>query len=58
MYGCDILSGISKEPFEIPHKISYPYIARCADHPDMKISEEISELVGIFETPRWTHCAR
>ena len=28
MYGQDILCGISKVPFEIPHKISYPYIAR------------------------------
>ena len=26
MYGKDILCGISKVPFEIPHKISYPYI--------------------------------
>ena len=28
MYGYDILYGISKVPFEIPHKISYPYIER------------------------------
>ena len=28
MYGQDILCGISKVPFEIPHKISYPYIER------------------------------
>ena len=26
MYGYDTLCGISKVPFEIPHKISYPYI--------------------------------
>ena len=26
MYGVDILCGISKVPFEIPHNISYPYI--------------------------------
>ena len=26
MYGLDILSGISKDTFEIPHKIFYPYI--------------------------------
>ena len=25
MYGLDILCGISKGTFEIPHKISYPY---------------------------------
>ena len=28
MYGLDILCGISKAPFEIPHKLSYPYIER------------------------------
>ena len=28
MYGYDILCGISKIPFEIPHIISYPYIER------------------------------
>ena len=28
MYGLDILCGISKVPFEIPHKISYSYIER------------------------------
>ena len=28
MYVYDILCGISKVPFEIPHRISYPYIER------------------------------
>ena len=28
MYGKDILCGISKVPFEIPHKISHPYIEK------------------------------
>ena len=28
MYGYDILYGISKVPFEIPRKTSYPYIER------------------------------
>ena len=28
MYGYDILCAISKGTFEIPHKISYPYIER------------------------------
>ena len=28
MYGQDILCGISKGTFEIPHNISYPYIER------------------------------
>ena len=31
MDGKDILSGISKGTFEIPHKIFYPYIERCVD---------------------------
>ena len=30
MYGYKILCGISKVPFEIPHKISYPYTEKCA----------------------------
>ena len=29
MYGQDILCGISKVLFEIPYKISFPYIERC-----------------------------
>ena len=29
MYEQEILCGISKGTFEIPHKISYPYIERC-----------------------------
>ena len=33
MYGLDILCGISKVPFEIPHKISYPYIERYLKRP-------------------------
>ena len=36
MYGLDILSGISKVPFEIPHKISYPYIERYDFHGILK----------------------
>ena len=28
MYGKDILYAISKVPFEVPHKMSYPYIER------------------------------
>ena len=33
MYGSDILCGISKDTFEIPHKISYPYIESCRFYP-------------------------
>ena len=35
MYELDILCGISKVPFEIPYKISYPYIERYAFLIDM-----------------------
>ena len=37
MYGLDILCGISKVPFEIPHNISHPYIERCAFYVQVKI---------------------
>ena len=37
MYGQDILYGISKVPFEIPHKISYPYIERCVVYREVNI---------------------
>ena len=37
MYGQDILCGISKVPFEIPHKISYRYIEIYVFYWDMKI---------------------
>ena len=36
MYGYDILCGISKAPFEIPHKISYPYIERYEFYTTLK----------------------
>ena len=39
MYGQDILCGISKGTFEIPHKISYPYIERCGFYSQVKIYE-------------------
>ena len=37
MYGQDILCGILKGNFDIPHKISYPYIERCALYLHVKI---------------------
>ena len=37
MYGWDILCGISKGAFEIPHKISYPYIEGCGFYSQVKI---------------------
>ena len=36
-YGYDILCGISKVPFEIPRKISYPHIERCVFYQQVKI---------------------
>ena len=39
MYGKDILGGISKVPFEIPHKIFYPYIERWWFYTILNISE-------------------
>ena len=43
MYGYDILCGISKGTFEIPRKISYPYMERCGFYSHMKIWE-LSDL--------------
>ena len=43
MYGLDILCGISKEIFEIPHKISYPKIER-SDFFAMLKFEELFDL--------------
>ena len=37
MYGLDILCGISKGTFEIPNKISYPYIERYIFYSNVKI---------------------
>ena len=39
MYGKDILCGISKVSFEIPHKISDPYIERWWFYTVLKIWE-------------------
>ena len=39
MYGQDILCGIPKVPFEIPHKISYPYIERYDFYAALKFQE-------------------
>ena len=39
MYEYDILCEISKGTFEIPHKISYPYIERCRFYSQVTIWE-------------------
>ena len=55
MYGQHILCGISKGTFEIPHKISYPYIERCGFYSQVKIEELLDlraqDLISVFETP-------
>ena len=47
MYGQDILRGISKVPFEIPHKISCPYIERYVFYTEVKFHGK--ELLSVFE---------
>ena len=51
MYGQDILCGISKVPFEIPHKLSCPYIETCSllRSEDLRAPRFMYELVIIFE---------
>ena len=39
MHGYDILCGISRGTFEIPHKTSYPDIERCRFYSQLKIYE-------------------
>ena len=36
MYGQDILCGISKDAFEILHKIAYPYIEKYAFYTNIR----------------------
>ena len=56
MYGQDILYGISKVPFEIPHKISYPYIEICVFTGENLSLRALGfeELVSVFETSPWS----
>ena len=53
MYGSDILCGISKGTFEIPHKISYPYLERCRFYLQVKILEllELRALTRFWNAP-------
>ena len=37
MYGLDILCGISKGTFEIPHKMSYAYTEGCGFYSQVNI---------------------
>ena len=45
MYGLDILCGTSKGTFEIPHKLSYPYIPFEIPH---KISYPYTERYDLM----------
>ena len=47
MYGQDILCGISKVPFEIPNKVSYPYIERYDFFTTLKFCELLHLRVDI-----------
>ena len=52
MYGQDMLCGISKVSFEIPHKI---YIERCVVYWLVKIYEILHlRAPCIFEMPQWS----
>ena len=46
--------GISKVAFEIPHKVSYPFIVRCVFYPQVKIKEplDLRTHEHVFETPQ------
>ena len=58
-YGWDILCGISKVPFEIAHKISFPYIERCAFYLDVKIQELLDlRAHKCFWNAPWTQTFR
>ena len=54
MYGQDILCGISKVPFEIPHKISYPYIERYVFYTTLKFWEllDLRALACFWNAPQ------
>ena len=54
MYGSDILRGISKVPFEIPHKISDPYIERY----DFYTTSKFSELLDLTAHTRYWNARR
>ena len=59
MYGWDILSGISKGTFEIPHKISYPYIERYDFYRTIKLQELLDlKAHKCFWNAPWSRSAR
>ena len=65
MYGWDILCGISKGTFEIPHKICYPYIQRCKFYTTSKCEELLRACKCFWNPPsflqytsKWAHSCR
>ena len=54
MYGYDILCGISKVPFEIPHKIPYQCIERC----DFQTTLKFLELLDLRAHMRFWNAPR
>ena len=57
MYGWYISCGVSKDTFELPHKISYPYIEICDFHTMLKM-EELWDLTAhshVWSNPKWNH---
>ena len=54
MYGSDILREISKVPFEIPHKISDPYIERY----DFYTTSKFAELLDLRGHTRYWNAPR
>ena len=52
MHGQDILCGISKDPFEIPYKISHPYTERYGIIENWNFKNSwTEELESVFEMP-------
>ena len=55
MYGQDIFCGISKATFEIPHKISYPYIERYDFYTTLKFKTfNLRAHICFWNTPQVT----
>ena len=61
MYGKDILCGISKVPFEIPHKTSFPYIKKGAVCFEVKLLDLQAHtcfwnaLLVFYDECEWAH---
>ena len=56
MYGSDIFCGIAKGTFEVPHKISHPYIERCGFYSQVNFQEllDLRAHKCFWNAPRYT----